>query len=499
MVYFDNTTDTQRVHIPRTNIEASAYHPSTGGTERYYAGTNIEITPTNVINVTGLTEAIQETVTAMTLDYATTGQVETMISAATSDFVTSGDVQSQITSQTQNLVTSGDVETMISSATSGMASTQYVDGAVSGKADTTAVTQSINNALSSYTPTANFATINGSGITEGGNIVIEGGGGDENAQHKYTAATESDMNSLTGISEGDVCTVLPRYVQATDILSNDGYNMYDYLRLGYDFFSAMDIIGIGFRHRYRFTIIENPTYDPSQSQGEVPSGASMVFTVEDYSSGEGQRFFGVQCDNGGNWNYMNNKSDWIWDGISDNTAILDLSNFPQNNVGTGWQEAVMIPEMFSQYTNDVNPYYQYVFNIEVYQVAVTYQYNNGEWVKLANTDEVNEAKQQAEQAISIANGKLATGDMWYNSDPLSSLRYSSNGVYKINADEGGTWVDKGLLIHTYDTTDTDNNKYVRDLVTSKDALKMVALTQAEYDDLSTKDAHTLYLIIPDNS
>lgn len=168
MVYFDNTTETQRVHIPRTNIEASAYHPSTGGTERYYAGTNIEITPTNIINVTGMTEAI---------------------SAATSDFVTSGDVQSQITSQTQNFVTSGDVETMVSgftttgdvetmitSATSGLASTQDVENAVSGKADTTAVTQSISSALTAYTPTSNFATINGSGITEGGNIVIEGGG-----------------------------------------------------------------------------------------------------------------------------------------------------------------------------------------------------------------------------------------------------------------------------------------------------------------------------------
>lgn len=189
MIYLENTNETQRVHIPRTDIEASAYHPSTGGTERYYAGTNIEITPTNVINVTGLTEAIQETVTAMTLDYATTGDVETMISEATSDFVTSGDVQSQITSQTQNFVTSGDVETMISgftttgdvetmisSATSGMATTQDVENAVSGKADTTAVTQSISDALTAYTPTTDFATINGSAITEGGDIVIEGGG-----------------------------------------------------------------------------------------------------------------------------------------------------------------------------------------------------------------------------------------------------------------------------------------------------------------------------------
>lgn len=152
MIYLDNNSDTQRVFIPRTNIEASAYHPSTGGTERYYAGRNIEITPGNIINVTGMTEAI---------------------STATSDFVTSGDVQSQITSQTQNFVTSGDVETMITAATSGFVETE---------------------ALTAYTPTSGFATINGSAITEGGNIVIQGGGGDSTALEKITEFPESPVD-----------------------------------------------------------------------------------------------------------------------------------------------------------------------------------------------------------------------------------------------------------------------------------------------------------------
>ena len=127
----------------------------TGGTT-YFPGDYIDIDEDNVISVTGLTEAIQDTVTAMTLDYATTAQVQTMITAATD----------------------------------GLATTQYVDDAVSGKADTTAVTQSISNALTAYTPTDRFATINGSAITEGGNIVVESGGvttGD--VQTMITAAT----------------------------------------------------------------------------------------------------------------------------------------------------------------------------------------------------------------------------------------------------------------------------------------------------------------------
>lgn len=176
MVYLDNTTETQRVFIPRTNIEASAYHPSTGGTEKYYAGTNIEITPQNVINVTGMTEAI---------------------SAATEGFVTSGDVHTQIEYETANFVTSGDVESQITAATDGLASEQYVNNAVSGKADTSAVTEAITSATSglastqyvnnsvsgkvdtsamtAYTPTSGFATINNQSITNGGNITIEGG------------------------------------------------------------------------------------------------------------------------------------------------------------------------------------------------------------------------------------------------------------------------------------------------------------------------------------
>ena len=311
MIYIDNSSDySQRVFIPRdesvdgADITGSTFslqdkyyvitkngatvpiHPdqgyqgisggsitvrvqSTGGTN-YFPGEYIDIDENNVISVTGLTETIQETVTAMTLDYATTAQVQTMITAATdglattqyvdnavsgkadttavtqsisnaltaytpttgfttingsaitesgnieieSGGVTTGEVQTMITAATSGLAstqyvdnavtaatddmatrtwvneqgfltehqslsgysTTQETEAMITAATSGLPTTQYVDNAVSGKADTTAVTQSISNALTAYTPTTGFTTINGSAITEGGNIVIEGGG-----------------------------------------------------------------------------------------------------------------------------------------------------------------------------------------------------------------------------------------------------------------------------------------------------------------------------------
>ena len=60
------------------------------------------------------------------------------------------------------LPTSADVETQITNK-------NYVTSAT--------VQTQIDGNLSAYTPTSNFATINGSAITEGGNIVIQGGGG----------------------------------------------------------------------------------------------------------------------------------------------------------------------------------------------------------------------------------------------------------------------------------------------------------------------------------
>ena len=71
----------------------------------------------------------------------------------------------------------------------------------------------IDGNLSAYTPTSGFATINGSGITDGGNIVIQGGGGGGNAniieltQQEYdalTAYTEDALYVITDAEEVDL-------------------------------------------------------------------------------------------------------------------------------------------------------------------------------------------------------------------------------------------------------------------------------------------------------
>lgn len=126
------------------------------------------------------TEDVVEAITSATENMVTSDQI--------TGFTTSADVETQITAATSAFTTTADVQSQITAATSGLVETE---------------------ALTAYTPTSGFATINGSAITEGGNIVIQGGGGgtDPDAQHRFTASTVVDMNALTGVSEGDVCVV----------------------------------------------------------------------------------------------------------------------------------------------------------------------------------------------------------------------------------------------------------------------------------------------------
>lgn len=81
-----------------------------------------------------------------------------------------------------------------------------IENAVSGKADA--------DTFTAYTPTSGFATINGSAITEGGDIVIQGGSGatysaganiDISAQNEISV---TGITSYTGITSGDITTAL---------------------------------------------------------------------------------------------------------------------------------------------------------------------------------------------------------------------------------------------------------------------------------------------------
>ena len=196
-------------------------------------------------------------------NYVTSAQVETQITGK--NYITSGQVKTQI--EGYNYITSGDVITIGNTygyATSGDVKNAFVDfevisgdstvgssvrfqkynggyrGSIFGRyingepiisdevmsnlqlpTSADVQTQIVNN-LSAYTKTSEFATINGSGITNGGNLVIQGGGGGGNAniieltQAEYDALTSYTEDALYVITDAEEVD-LDNYATSADI------------------------------------------------------------------------------------------------------------------------------------------------------------------------------------------------------------------------------------------------------------------------------------------
>ena len=136
----------------------------------YSAGTNIDIT-SHIISVTGITIPTSNTAFTNDAGYITSGEAQTQI-----DDSISGKAD---TSALTAYYTSAETDTAISNA-------------VSGKMDT--------SAMSAYTPTSGFSTINGSAITEGGNITVE--------ETPYSAGTGIGISEHVISVTGDYETVV---------------------------------------------------------------------------------------------------------------------------------------------------------------------------------------------------------------------------------------------------------------------------------------------------
>ena len=178
MIYLDNNTFQQEIFIPRSSVKNDA-------SPEYATKNELE----NAIENEVIRADEKYAAKTDLLPYATTGWVESQ-DFATKEW-TDEQIQSAITSETERTE-----ETYQKKSEMGIYSTtneveNMIDGAVSGKMDT--------SAMSAYTKTENFATINGSAITEGGNIVIEGGGSDYIAGSNINI-DENNVISVTGIT-----------------------------------------------------------------------------------------------------------------------------------------------------------------------------------------------------------------------------------------------------------------------------------------------------------
>lgn len=233
MIYLNNSTDIQQVYIPRQEIKKDAVSKYVSENELYDA----------IANETARTEETYQKIVEMSA-YSTTNEVESMI-----DDAVSGKMD---TSAMSAYSTTEQVEDMITAATDGLASEEWVNDqgflkehqslsaystteqmnqaigaataattgwvesqgyltehqSLSAYSTTQQMNTAINNAtsgkmdtsaMSAYTPTSGFATINGSAITEGGDIIIQGGGAEYSAGANIDI-DENNVISVTGIT-----------------------------------------------------------------------------------------------------------------------------------------------------------------------------------------------------------------------------------------------------------------------------------------------------------
>lgn len=184
-----------------------------GGTE-YSAGTNIDIT-NNVISVTGITVPTDISDLVDDIGIATTAWTNSAISGTMSSYTPTSaftTINGSAITEGGNIIVEGTpysggtgigIENHIVSVTGDYETvvelTQAEYDALTAYSENTTyiITDAPAINMSAYTPTSGFSTINGSAITEGGNIVIEGGS-------NYSAGTNIDITndviSVTGIT-----------------------------------------------------------------------------------------------------------------------------------------------------------------------------------------------------------------------------------------------------------------------------------------------------------
>lgn len=344
-------------------------------------------------------------------------------------------------------------------------------------------------------PTATETRLGGVKIGEG--VAVDSAGtitvtGATNAQQKFIVNSESERDSLTGVSEGDVCTIAPHFNPAID------YNQEFYSNMGYYGSNIIDTLSDftgTWRQSIRVQKIENPYYESGSGSSQL--GAYHLWSIED---GVERYYYGVRCNNEGVWQYLNastttDESDWS--DLPASGVVMDLTVYSDSFSAT-YQGGNQVSYLWCEYPEgqrltDV----EYALSINIFVGADTSQYNDGEWIKLASTDSVTSAMTVAQSAVNIASAKLDKTAIWITD--WSEVQNTSNCWLEPVVEEGGQWVDKGAYLHLNGWSTEAQHKKVTELVTSPTVMRVLAMTQDEYDALATHDANTLYAIIPDNS
>lgn len=150
-------------------------------------------------------------VSGISLDgYYTSAETDSAISQAVAPFYTSAQTDEKIASAVTPVANHlAEVEQITASAY-----TELHDGLMEVSARTMPD-------MSLYTPTSGFSTINGSAITNGGNIVIQGGGGGDMSAYWNSAQTKSYVDSAATNLQDQIDTMDEVVADALNDLNGD--------------------------------------------------------------------------------------------------------------------------------------------------------------------------------------------------------------------------------------------------------------------------------------
>ncbi len=293
-------------------------------------------------------------------------------------------------------------------------------------------------------------------------------------QARFTAATDTARDALTGMSEGDVCVVSEFYETV------DSDTLYSHRFDGSPNWAIEQTVG----HSYDYFAVKpvtNPNYDIT-SEGQT----GMIIQYW-YDNGP-QYFDGIVV-------FLNSPGEYTMR-YGHNTTDSSYTNWPTASTGNYYairnkEAASWGSQNWDQLIPNANStMFPVVFEFYIYHPMTTYQYNNGAWIKLATADDVANVRQIAENAQSSANSKLTYGNLW-----LSSWADSSGfttGVYDFTINN----VNEGTRLHKAFITENEyNNPKIDEIVTSDSFLRVMKMTQDEYDNLQTKDPLVCYIIV----
>ena len=307
-------------------------------------------------------------------------------------------------------------------------------------------------------------------------------------QNRIAVSSEAEMNALTGVSEGDVCTV-PGHV--VPLSSEQREQVYNYL-VNYGFNDPLQALidMLGYRPEFfTITLVENPNWDEVDRYSTDDYTCTRInYEGNSYGRyGYGIRYSGGQYE----WIYQTNNyregqfpTD-NWRVLEPNTPVI------MEPCGEEWQiyntNSPSYPGYMYESVN--NAAYPYFIRIDTYVGNKTYQYNNGAWIELASAAGVSSALTVAQNAYNTANSKLNHFNM--DIEGWNSLLYYDDFIGQLTINN----VPQGTRIHPYGAVTEYTNPRVDQITTSNSFLRFIKLTQDEYEAIQNPDPLVCYIIV----